>query len=487
MKIKRLISIIICAIFIVSMTLVACSEDNGTKNDGNTESNVTNAEDTNAEADSRLSVSDDLPKKDFGGAKFRIFSKSGLAYEIHTEEANGEILNDTLYLRNITVEERFNVEIVPVWTDAGTDDSKVVVTSILADSDDFDLAGTYVFVSGNLVTNRVYLNWLELKYTNLEKPWWVNSINNNFRIGNAIYTAVGDMCVTTLRLSYAMFYNKRLAENFEIPDVNKSVYDNKWTIDYFIKTTRDIYVDLNGDGKADLEDMYGFTAEALTNLDMYLPAFNIPIIKQNEQGLPELVMNTPKTLTAVEKVNDLYWGGTGSYIANNCFEAFFGGRAIFFTTWISRTFNELREMEDDYGILPYPKFDESQEKYMSGAMDNYTVLGIPITVGDPEMASIVTEALNAESYKQLFPAYYDTALKVKYMRDEESIAMLDIIMNGRNFDMCVLFSSDLGQVTFMFRSLVAAKSTDFVSSFEKVKDSVQTRLDKIIEICTTEQ
>ena len=144
-------------------------------------------------------------------------------------------------------------------------------------------------------------------------------------------------------------------------------------------------------------------------------------------------------------------------------------------------------MEDDYGILPYPKFDESQEKYMSGAMDNYTVLGIPITVSDPEMASIITEALNAESYKQLFPAYYDTALKVKYMRDEESIEMLDIIMNGRNFDMCVLFSSDLGQVTFMFRSLVAAKSTDFVSSFEKVKDGVQTRLSKIIEICTTEQ
>lgn len=495
MRITRSISLLLCVLLIAAAALAACSQDVSTtsaNNDGNTEETVTSTEDTAegtdaAAQDSRMAVSDDLPNKDFHGAKFRIFSKNGNDYEIYTEEANGEILNDALYLRNMTVEERFNIEIVPVWTSAGTDDSRVVVRSVLADSDDFDLAATYVFRSGVLVTNRVYHNWLEMKYTNLEKPWWINSINNNFRIGGAIYTVVGDMCVSTLKLTYAVFFNKRLAKDLDLPDVYKTVYDNEWTIDYFIKSVRDIYADSNGNGKSDSGDTFGFTAEAITNLDMYLPAFGIPIIKQNDAGVPELVMNTPKTITAVEKVNELYWGGSGSYIGNDCLDVFFGGRAVFFTTWMSRTFGELREMEDDYGILPYPKFDASQEKYMSGAMDNYSVLGIPVTAPDAEMACIITEALNAESYKQLFPAYYDTALKVKFVRDTESIAMLDIIMNGRNFDMCVLFSDDLGDVTFMFRSLVAAKSTDFISRYEKVKSGAQSKLDKIIEICTTKQ
>ena len=475
--------IALLCILLAFLAFSACSPNTGGENEKPPEQKASEAGDADTAVDPRLSVSDDLPEGDFGGAKFRIFSKEGFGYEISAEEINGDILNDTLYARNRTVEERFNVEIVPIWTSSGVGDSREVQKSVTSGSDDFDLAATYVFKSGPLVTNKVYHNWLDIKYVNFDKPWWLNSINENFRINSVIYTAVGDMCVSTLKLTYAVFYNKRLAQDLGLPNLYEAVYRNEWTIDYFIELTRDIYTDQNGNGKVDSGDVFGFAAEALTNLDMYLPAFGIPIIKPNSEGLPELVMNTPKTIAAVEKVNDLYWNGRGSYIGNDCYDVFFDGRALFFTTWIDRTFGGLRSMEDDYGILPYPKFDAFQEKYMAGAMDNYSVLGIPITVPDPEMAGIITEALNAESYRQLYPVYYDTALKTKYTRDEDSIAMIDLIMNGRNFDMSTLFSDDMGDVTFMFRNLVAAKSTDFVSKYEKAENKVKKAIDAIIEIC----
>ena len=52
------------------------------------------------------------------------------------------------------------------------------------------------------------------------------------------------------------------------------------------------------------------------------------------------------------------------------------GNALFTTTYLEDAFSTFRVMNDDYSILPYPKWDESQEKYMTGAMDNYSVLGI---------------------------------------------------------------------------------------------------------------
>jgi len=479
---KFVFSLLIIFLFII---IVACNGKD--KNENITDdSGVVTSEETTDEIDYRLSIPDDLPDINFEGAKFRISTKAGFLYEVYTEEEDGEILNDALYERNRKIEERFNIEIVPVITQASDGATQVnyVQTTILSGSDEFELAATYVFTSGTLVTNKLYYNWLKVGYNNFDKPWWINGINENFRIGDAVYTVVGDMSLSALRLTYAMFFNKRLATDYDIPNLYQTIYDNKWTIDYFIALTRDIYSDLNGDGIADDHDLYGFAAEAATNLDVYPFAFGIPLIKQNSDGIPELSANTQRMITAIDKVIELYWKSTGSHIPTPGREygMFREGLAVFATTWLSQTMGIFRDMEDDYGILPYPKYDERQEKYMTGAMDNYSVLGIPVTVPDPTFASIITEALNAESHKILFPVYYETALKVKYARDEDSIAMLDLVMNGRNFDMSTLFGGQVGDITWIFRTQVASKQNDFVSKYASVEERVKTALDKIIQV-----
>ena len=96
-----------------------------------------------------------------------------------------------------------------------------------------------------------------------------------------------------------------------------------------------------------------------------------------------------------------------------------------------------------------------------------------------EFASIITEVLNAEAYKQLYPVYYEDALQNKYARDAGTIEMLDIIMQGRNFDMSTLFSAQIGLYTF-FRELVASKKTDFASAYAKKESKAQKGLDSII-------
>lgn len=488
LKVKRLFRILLSCI-LAAITVLSASCQNAPSSGESVSVTVEdsiNTSETSSDADIRKSIPDNLPENDFEGVIFRISTKVGTLYEIHTEEEDGEILNDALFQRNRLVEERFNIDIVPLVTNADDGNTHVefVKKTILAGDDAFDLAATYVYTTGPIITEGLYINWLSLQYNDLSKPWWINGINEKFQVGDVIYTAVGDMCLSALKLTYGIFYNKKVGEDFNTGDYYQTVRDGSWTIEYFISQIKDVYRDINGDGLRDSTDLYGFTAEAATNLDVYTFAFNIPIIARNNEGTPEIVLNADKTIKAVETINKLYWEGNGSYIPADYGEpitVFKEGGAMFTTTWLGNAFSTFRDMNDDYGILPYPKFDESQEIYMTGAMDNYSVLGIPITAPDLERISIITEAINAESYKSLFPVYYTQALQNKFARDAESIEMIDMLMAGRNFDFCTLFSANIPGMPWLFRTLVAGKNTDFASQYTKSEKAALAGLEKVIE------
>lgn len=484
---KCIISSLLAAVLIITTVYTSSCQNSSKTLDAADITNIesTAAAETISGADARKAIPDNLPEKDFGGEIFRISTKAGTLYEIYTKEENGEILNDALYQRNRTVEERYNIVIEPLITNADDGNTHVefVKKTILAGDDAFDLAATYVYTSGPIITEGLYINWLTMQYNDFSKPWWINGINEKFQVGNAVYSVVGDICLSTLKLTYGVFFNKSIGESVNIGDVYQTVRDGGWTIEYFISQIKNIYQDTNGDGLRDGGDLYGFTAEAATNLDVYTFAFDIPIIARNQEGIPEIVLNTDKTVKAVEIINKLYWDGTGSYIPtdyNEPITVFKNGGAMFTTTWLGNAFSTFRDMKDDYGILPYPKFDENQQKYMTGAMDNYSVLGVPVTARNLDMISIITEALNAESYKSLFPVYYEQALQNKYARDTESIEMIDLLMAGRNFDFCTLFSSNITGMPWLFRGLVASKSTDFASQYAKNEKGALAGLEKVL-------
>ena len=78
----------------------------------------------------------------------------------------------------------------------------------------------------------------------------------------------------------------------------------------------------------------------------------------------------------------------------------------------------------------YPKYDEQQGGYYTNSMDQHSVFGCPVTLPESEyeFMGVVTEALNAESYKTVTPAFYDIALKNKYTEDPVTAQMIDLIL-----------------------------------------------------------
>jgi len=88
-----------------------------------------------------------------------------------------------------------------------------------------------------------------------------------------------------------------------------------------------------------------------------------------------------------------------------------------------------------------PKYDEAQEKYLTTPGASINMFVVPITVNDTECVSAVLEGLAILGYRDIMPVYYDTVIKSKLIRDNDSEEMLDLIREGIVVDMGALIYS----------------------------------------------
>lgn len=482
---KKIIVILLALVMVLSV--FAC-----TKNEGNKGGNGTKPP-ANTDPENKYdSESLDLPEKTFGGISYRISTReNALQYEVYADETASDIRQQALYERNALVQDRYDVIIEPVICSDNTLRGHVtqIMDEIFAEEDNFDVSMTYAAATGSLVVGGYVINWLNLPYNDFAKSYWINDVNKNLILDDAIYTAVGDMSITTLLNTYAMFYNRTEGDQIKMEDgsttmteaVFEAVKNDDWTFDYFNGLVANVYNDIDDVVGKSEDDFYGFTAEALTNLDVWQFAFDIPMIVHDETEGLKSVFNTEKTAMAVDKLNGLYWENNGSNITNTCIRKFAAGNALFLTTWFQTCFSTLKDMEEHYTILPYPMFDEDQDGYKAGAMDNYNCISIPFTCTELDMVSYITEVLNYESRRTLYPVYYEQSLQQQYARDPESIEMIDIIMDGRTFDLGTIFTSSMNGISMMIRSAVASKTNDFAQYYGEREEAVNLGIQNILE------
>ena len=170
--------------------------------------------------EARAAVDDGLPEKDYGGRRFYILghNENQVAYFV-AEEENGDVMNDALYQRNMTIEERFNVDLqFDVSKDMSTAAS-FVSKSTLAGEDVVDLISMHVVTVSGIVANDIVLNWYDIPYIDFEKPWWSPSNISDLTYNNVALLAMGSYAMSTEAVTFCMFFNKRLADSYGIPDL----------------------------------------------------------------------------------------------------------------------------------------------------------------------------------------------------------------------------------------------------------------------------
>lgn len=420
-------------------------------------------------------LADNLPEADFDGRKFRVVTSDEYAYQIYAEEETGDVTNDAIFRRNLTVEERFGFEVESLINSAGKFQwYPPIVATVLAGEDAYDLVGHYAYNAHVAISGGAYLNWKDIPDIDLDRVWWNSEINDRATFNGKLFAVTGYLATTVMQSTYAIFVNTRLAGNYgyDLKSLYGMVEDGEWVIDKFTPMMKDMYVDLNGDGARDKDDQYGYGSMPDNSLDFWLAAFDQPITSRDKDTIKIEIM-TDKTVSALNKLLDFYYNNEGvinyetvtAYVSNYGHDRFAAGLTVFAPSFFSAAYDMYRDMDDDYGILPIPKWDEKQDKHFTHIMDKYTIWGTPVTIGDTEFVGIVTEALCAESYRSVYPVFYDTALKAKYSTDAATADMVDLIMDGVTFDLGFMFGEYLGKVQTMIREHIKTNNPDFASDY----------------------
>ncbi|MCL2519342.1 MAG: hypothetical protein FWF15_12345, partial [Oscillospiraceae bacterium] len=204
---------------------------------------------------------------------------------------------------------------------------------------------------------------------------------------------------------------------------------------------------------------------------------------KDADNIPYYDILTERSVSTFEKAlklinNDYTYSFVKGWEDKKIIPMFANGNGLLLMTQIG-IIQQLRNMEIDFGLLPVPKLNEQQEKYLLNIDGHAQLMAIPITVRETEKVGAILEALSYYSHKYLVPAYYDVNLKTKFSRDNESSEMLDIIMDGRIFDFGYVY--DNWVIAFQFQYLIREKAINYVSKIESLLPTAEAQLKKILD------
>jgi len=453
---------LIAGLLAAAMLLPACAQGGETQD--TTAPAVTDAsnvvtEETTLDPNLRANHFDALPADiNFDGAAITCLFRGTMAninlngtvgsYWIHNDVLGtnniGDIVSDAVWERNLNVAERLNIALDFVPTCGGSlDGDRAVFKNVVMTADtsyDFFLpTGNASSQSGLTPYMRDIAN---IPHVDWNSPWWWQFANEELSIdGKSMQFVVGDMLLTNLAQTCIMYFNKDMYIDLygDADEVYTMVLDGKFTIDKLHELAQGAYKDTNGDGAKNEGDQFGllWSKNATEELAGWVACLGLELYQRGDDGSLTITMDNERTITAIEKVyallnqNEGSRRGTGA-IADEA-KPFSEGAGLFLAArMISATGDELRNMEQEYGLIPMPKLDEEQSQYYAGVHESGTVLCVPKSTADSKMEAIgaTLEALCGEAHRTYMDAFLETAMKMKYSRDALSGQCIDLIMAG---------------------------------------------------------
>ena len=450
------------ALVCLSTMAVSCNKDQADANKTGADDGISDlSPDAGAPegGESATEIKDSLPDGlDFGGAALNLHVRQDgtiapNVFEFYVEAEIGDIVNDIIYRRNKAVEDRLNITLNVVgeygW-EAYDQAVNHIRANIMAGDATYDLIAGWSARIPSLSGQGLLMNLYELPHLNLSEPWWNRIITEELTINKKLNFAVGDGNSSSLACCMVMFVNNTVQKEYGLPNIYDTVFDGKWTIDYMSELTKTISKDLNGDGIMDENDLYGAYITNYNQWDGFMQSSNIKMTKKDENGIPYLDAEYDKLASLVDKVYDLIYENPGSYVMKGnvgqdfSSDMFKNDQVLFWPGMLVIAIERFRDMESDYSIIPYPKYDEAQNRYYTRIQDGVSLFCVPNNCGNPEMVGAFMEAVSSESYKNVSPAYFDVAMKLKYARDEASAKMLDTIREGAYLNFAGIYNESIG-------------------------------------------
>jgi len=442
----------------------------------------------------REDIKDGLPDDlDYGGTVVKVYSRDG-DKNLWTEEKTEEIINDAIYERQLRVQDRLGITIEIVYAGLGQLDLANNLRNIIkSNAEQCDVTATPRYYQMALAHEGFYekLNNYD-QYLDFSRPWWAHGFIEAATIGDGnIYFAAGDISSNFLMCARGLSVNTTIFEE-KIGDADEMLFDlildGKWTLDKLVEYCKTVYEDLDGNGNKDENDLYGLGLAPNASMIDYYIGLGVQLSERNADGLPELILGNERNAEISEKTIELMYRTEGVWVkgasqADSDFitDKFKKGEMMVQYCQMSQL-KAFREMSTDFAMIPYPKYEESQDNYRTYVADSGTIFGIPTCAQDPELSAIFLEAMASDGYKFVTPEVYSNALQKAWAREDKHGAMLDLITSTVYFDFVNLHSASIGGIEYMLPSQVwNTADGNFVSTWDKNKGTYEQALTDVID------
>ena len=427
------------ALLIFAAMLAGCGQ---TPSSGSETTDVTAPSDTTEEV---TEYAYPYPDTGYGGEEFGILNMADM-YTMHCgilrDELNGDVLNDAVFNRNKLIETKFDITLNETLV---TDNWELKTTaataqkSILAGDNEFAVMFLPIKGAIGLITDGAFLDLETVPTVQLDQPWWYDSFNRAIELGGKLYGAMGGAHLCIHDATRVLSFNDDMMERLGLDAPYDLVREGKWTLDA-MNTYLTAAANLNGDDSAawkkDGKVVYGYSNNQ-NGIIKFLQGCGENIVEVKD-GKLTYTAGTERFYDCVSKLSKIFttsdakginapngddWkddDGNPGYIY-----VFTSGRALFSGCEVNK-FQGFRKLDFEYGIVPYPKYDEAQKTYFCDTWEGSPAAFIPVTSADAEKAGLILDAMAYEGEKTAVPAFRDYAVEQKGLRNEDSIEMLAI-------------------------------------------------------------
>jgi len=476
---KKLITLLLL-IALMTSSFISCSGD--TDKTDETTTGDTAADTTVAVTE----LTDGVPELDFDGLTFRFVTMpaSSTYFQMVYDEQSGDVLRDSMYERTKYVEERFNMTFAEDHViNTQVEMLSSLRASVAAGDDDGDVYMPSSTGAFTIVNENMFYDFRDLPHVDLEADWWYTELNDLNNLTDSIYLAYGAMNLGVYDFLNVTLFNKNMIDSYNLDDPYGLVWDGTWTFDKMAEMARTVVSDADGDGTVSVGDIFGYAGRANSLPGNFLSAAKLRTVDADSDGIPYLVTDNERIIEVFTKTVDLFYEDgfwyTSTKLDNNYYAEFpfFENDQALFADRSFYSVSDLRNMESDFGVIPFPKYDEEQDGYGVMFEAGSRLCIVPVTVTNHELIGAVLEAMNFYSLQNVIPAYYEISLKQKYARDEESIKMLDLVSDS--------IFHDLGNTTFcsqvkdgIYKTLFQGRSTALASMYESMQPQFKAQLEK---------
>lgn len=421
----------------------------------------------------------ELPERNYDGAVFFI-TTTGDSY-ISPDDTSTSVSRLAVE-RNTMVEELLNISII-----TSVDTSETILTelsqAIAADSYYTDLLMLPVYMIGQFRKEETLINLRSLPFFDIDQPYFNKESSDMTSGGYSTYGVAGDASIAPTSFS-AVYMNKDILSAAGIaPD---SLYDmaenGTWTWDKLIECSAAVtsFIESGTAGKA----FYTITAQETASRlpDLIFKASGNDFIKTERRASPIIGYNERSAANTIKNIQKIYSDpraivdSTAGAIA--CFA---GGESAFLVEYLS-VMPTITNAEADWGVLPLPKNNE-KDNYRTLIANTELVFAVPVNHTNGEYAAITLSALNAASYGYIYDEYVNYSM-LNVLRDNDSVNMLDLILDTASFDFALAFGNAYPEIADATYKLIrsAAVSGDFGEKFENLRTKANNTMVKEFDL-----